>query len=115
MTNGSRGGGFAPHGNCATLCYMRGKADRVGVRELRQNLSVHLRRVRAGATLEVTEHGRPVAVLAPLPPPTTALARLIAAGRATPARGDLLALGPPRGRPSTRVSDALRELRRDER
>jgi prevent-host-death family protein len=97
------------------MCYMGVKANRVGVRELRQNLSVHLRRVRGGVTLEVTEHGRPVAVLAPLPPPATTLARLIAAGRATPAKGDLLKLGPPRGRPSTRVSDALRELRRDER
>jgi len=91
------------------------KSNRVGIRDLRQNLSVHLRRVRAGATLEVTEHGRPVAVLAPLPRPATMVQRLIASGRATPAKGDLLKLGAPRGRPSTRVSDALRELRRDER
>jgi prevent-host-death family protein len=39
---------------------------RVGVRELRQNLSVYLRRVQAGETLEVTEHGRPVARLEPM-------------------------------------------------
>jgi prevent-host-death family protein len=106
---------FRPSTGCATVCYMRAKTNRVGIRELRQNLSVHLRRVRAGVTLEVTEHGRPVAVLAPLPQPTTALARLIASGRATPAKGDLLKLGVPPGRPSTRASDALRELRRDER
>ena len=36
---------------------------RVGVRELRQNLSVYLDRVKAGETLEVTEHGHPVARL----------------------------------------------------
>ncbi|MBI3767669.1 MAG: type II toxin-antitoxin system prevent-host-death family antitoxin [Deltaproteobacteria bacterium] len=97
------------------MCYVAATTNRVGVRALRQNLSVHLRRVRAGATLEVTEHGRPVAVLAPLPRPTTALAHLIAAGRATPAKDDLLKLAPPRGRPSTRVGNALRALRRDER
>jgi prevent-host-death family protein len=33
--------------------------DRVGVRELRQNLSVYLRRVARGESLEVTERGRP--------------------------------------------------------
>jgi prevent-host-death family protein len=40
--------------------------ERVGVRELRQNLSVYLRRVRSGESLEVTERGRPVAVLQPI-------------------------------------------------
>jgi prevent-host-death family protein len=92
------------------------KAGRVGVRELRQNLSVYLDRVKAGEVLEVTEHGQAVALLTPLPGPATALERLIAAGRATPAAGDLLALGPPLGRrPARRASQALDELRRDER
>ena len=40
--------------------------SRVGVRELRQNLSVNLRRVKDGESLEVTEQGRPVARLIPL-------------------------------------------------
>ena len=39
----------------------------VGVRELRQNLSVYLRRVEAGESLPVTDRGRPVALLGPLP------------------------------------------------
>jgi prevent-host-death family protein len=34
---------------------------RVGVRELRQNLSKYLRRVERGERLEVTEHGPPQA------------------------------------------------------
>jgi prevent-host-death family protein len=38
----------------------------VGVRELRQNLSRYLDRVKAGETLIVTEHGREVARLVPL-------------------------------------------------
>jgi len=92
---------------------MRAKKRQVGIRELRQNLSVHLRRVRAGETLEVTEHGRSVAILAPVHEASTALERLIASGRATAPAGDLLDLGPPLVRPSLRVSRALREVRRE--
>jgi prevent-host-death family protein len=39
----------------------------VGVRELRQRASELLRRVEAGETIEITDRGRPVARLAPLP------------------------------------------------
>jgi prevent-host-death family protein len=38
-------------------------SDAVGVRELRQNLSKYLDRVKAGEDLVVTEHGREVARL----------------------------------------------------
>ncbi|MBI1735746.1 MAG: type II toxin-antitoxin system prevent-host-death family antitoxin [Candidatus Rokubacteria bacterium] len=88
-------------------------SGRVGVRELRQSLSVYLRRVAAGETLQVTEHGRPVAILAPLPAAATALERLVAAGRATPPRGDLRDLGAPTGQASRRVSSALEADRAD--
>jgi prevent-host-death family protein len=80
---------------------------RVGIRELRQNLSKYIRRVERGERLEVTEHGRPVAVLVPLGEPEGPLARLVAAGRVAPPRRDLLDLLPPKGRPSTRTSEAL--------
>jgi antitoxin (DNA-binding transcriptional repressor) of toxin-antitoxin stability system len=95
------------------MCYMRyPKGDPVGVRELRQNLSVYLRRVKAGATLDVKERGHRVAVLAPAAAGSTALERLIAAGRATAATGDLLAVGVPRGRrASRRATRALSRLR----
>ena len=83
------------------------EARQVGIRELRQNLSKYLRRVERGERLEVTEHGRPVAVLAPLGEPEGPLARLMAAGRVTPPRTDLLELLPPRGKISTRTSEAL--------
>lgn len=57
---------------------------RVGVRELRQNLSVYLERVKAGETLNVTEYGQVVALLAPLPAERlTTLERLAREGRAT--------------------------------
>jgi prevent-host-death family protein len=65
---------------------------RVGVRELRQNLSVYLDRVKEGEILEVTEHGHAVALLTPLPRSTmSTLDRLIAEGRVTPGSGDLMA------------------------
>ncbi len=84
------------------------------MRELRQNLSVYLRQVKAGEILEVKERGHRVAVLAPASAKATALDRLIAAGRATAAAGDLLDLGPPRGkRPSRKASRALAKLREE--
>ena len=91
------------------MCYMDER--RVGVRELHQNLSVYLRRVQRGERLEVTEHGRPVAVLGPIGGSAGPLDRLVAAGRVLPPAGDLMELLPPKGRPSTRVSEALLDER----
>jgi prevent-host-death family protein len=85
---------------------------RVGVRELRQNLSVYLRRVKDGESLEVTEHGVPVARLEPR---RTArmpvLDRLIAEGRATPATRQHRDLPPPPEIPGRPLSEILREMR----
>ncbi|MEX0990681.1 MAG: type II toxin-antitoxin system prevent-host-death family antitoxin [Actinomycetota bacterium] len=90
------------------------EGSRVGVRELRQNLSKYLRLVERGETLEVTERGHPVALLAPLPPTgTTVIDRLVAAGRATRATRSLDDLPAPQGAISTRGTDALREQRED--
>lgn len=88
----------------------------IGVRELRQNLSVHLRRVVAGAVLEVTDRGRPVAVLAPLPETATPLQRLILEGRIVQvATRNLADLGPPLDInlrvPLSKILDELREDR----
>ncbi len=46
---------------CAIMCYMA----TIGVRELRQNASQYLERVRAGETIEVSVRGRVVARLVP--------------------------------------------------
>ena len=54
-------------------------ANEVGVRELRQNLSVYLDRVKAGEELTVTERGVPVARLTQLPK-RSALQQMIDAG-----------------------------------
>jgi prevent-host-death family protein len=40
------------------MCYMPSRSSTVGVRELRQNLSIYLARVKKGRALTVTEHGR---------------------------------------------------------
>jgi prevent-host-death family protein len=99
------------------MCYMEPLIDtaRVGVRELRQNLSVYLARIARGETLEVTDRGLPVAILAPLPKHVSVLDRLRADGRVTPARGDLLALKRPRMAVSRRGSRLLAIQRRDRR
>jgi len=70
------------------MCYiMRENLGTVGVRELRQNLSVYLDRIKKGEALTVTEHGTAVAILRPMPAAPTVLARLVAEGRTTvPAR-----------------------------
>jgi prevent-host-death family protein len=91
--------------------YMKGRR-RLGVRAMRQNLSVYLRRVESGETFEVTARGRPVAVLAPVESGRTPIELLVASGRASLPEGDLLELGPPsRSGRSGRLSRALQEQR----
>lgn len=90
------------------MCYM---AARVGIRDLRQNLSVYIRRVIRGETFQVTDRGRAVAVLAPIGESSSAIEQLIATGRAVPSKGPLAEVLPPGGKTSTRLSDALRAER----
>lgn len=86
--------------------------DQVGVRELRQNLSVYLRRVEAGERLEVTDHGRPVANLEPIPrEELTGLDLMEAEGLITPARTDHRTLQPPPSIPGRPLSEILQEMR----
>lgn len=88
----------------------------VGVRELRQRASELLRRVAAGETIEVTDRGRPVALLSPLPE-VGPLERLRLAGEVEPGQGDLADLAPPlRLEPGQEApSTVLERLRADER
>lgn len=88
----------------------------VGVRELRQRASELLRRVEQGETIQVTDRGRPIALLSP-PPAGSPLDRLRALGDVDPATGDFddlpdpLVLGPGIESPTA----ALDRLRRNER
>ncbi len=88
----------------------------VGVRELRQRASDLLRLVEAGETVEITDRGRPVAVLAPLPE-AGGLERLRAAGDVTPASGAIADLPTPLvvDESGPTASEVLADLRRDER
>ena len=91
--------------------YMKSRR-RLGVRAMRQNLSVYLRRVGSGETFEVTARGRPVAVLGPIEDGLTPIERLVASGRASRPEGDLPELGPPPKLGRARgLSEALQEQR----
>lgn len=87
----------------------------VGIRELRQRASELLRRVADGERIEITDRGRPVAVLAPLP--EDPVERLIAAGDLQAGEGDIADLPEPLSVPAGAElpSAALARLRRDER
>jgi prevent-host-death family protein len=88
---------------------------RAGIRELRQNASMLVRRVIEGETIEITKRGRPVARIVPLHD-RSVLDQMVAEGRATPARGDLLKLKPfPPISGKRPLSEMLTDLRADER
>ncbi len=89
------------------------RPERVGVRELRQNLSVYLRRVREeGRAYEVTERGEPVARLTPLADrPATILEQMILDGRATAPTRAWQDLPPPVTLRGRRLSEILQEMR----
>ncbi len=90
--------------------------DIIGIRELRQHASKYIDRVRRGNTIKVTDRGRPVALLVPIPE-SGVIERLTQEGRLSEAAGNLFELGPPlaptEGLPSP--SQILREMREDER
>jgi prevent-host-death family protein len=58
--------------------------DTVGIRELKTHLSRHLKRVRSGARLLVTERGRSIATIIPVEAPADVdwAHQLVAEGRA---------------------------------
>ena len=86
----------------------------VGVRELKNRLSHHLKRVRAGAHLVVTERGRPIATLGPVEEPVDLawLHRLVAAGRVHWSGGKPTGSKNPPRVPGQRASDIVLEDRR---
>jgi len=88
----------------------------VGVRELRQRASELLRRVQSGETFEVTDRGRPVALLGPIQD-RRPLERLRETGDLGPSNGDLGDLPEPLKLPRGQEppSQVLDRLRRDER
>jgi prevent-host-death family protein len=89
-------------------------SETVGVAELRQNLSVYLRKIAAGERFVVTDRNRPVAMLGPVPNTESRLDQLIAEGKVKPPkrRGPLpepLPLEP--GEDPEALTRALEEVR----
>ena len=91
--------------------------ERVGIRELRENLRRYLQRAAGGDAFEVTEFGRPIARLGPLPDRGGRLVRLVADGRVTPARRRPDQLPPARavGSPTSATEALLAERAGDRR
>lgn len=88
--------------------------EEVGVRELRQQASALLQRVATGVTIQITNHGHPVAQLVPVGDQRASRADLIASGELQPGRGELLDVEPvaaPAG--STSTEELLAEQRAD--
>ncbi len=88
--------------------------DTVGIRELKAHLSRHLKRVRSGSSLIVTERGRSIATISPVEPSVEVAwaHRLVAEGRAQWSGGKPAGHPrPPRATAGRTVSDAVLEDR----
>lgn len=83
----------------------------IGIRALKQNASAIVARAAAGEVIVVTDRGRPVAQLSPLP--SGRLAAMLQSGQARGARRPITELPAPRHAGS--VTDALLAMRDDER
>jgi prevent-host-death family protein len=83
----------------------------VGIRALKQNASAVVADAAAGDTVTITDRGRPVAQLTPIP--ASPLERMIGSGRARAPRRDIRRLPTPR--PGPGLSDELAAMRDAER
>ena len=79
----------------------------VGIRDLRDNLSRHLKTVKDGGEITVTEHGKPIAKLVPFGG-MSKFDQMVAAGRITPASRPKMPL-PPALPSEGGVSDLIEE------
>jgi prevent-host-death family protein len=90
--------------------------ERVGIRELRDNLKDYLERVELGGTIEITKNGRTIGMIVPKPSGDP-VDRLVAEGRLIPPRSGSGSIRLPRRvRPSPSASssgEVLDELRTD--
>lgn len=87
----------------------------IGIRALKQNASKVVARAKAGESITITEHGRPVARLVPLG--RSRIDEMVEAGVATAPEGRLRDLPKParriKGQPS--ATETLEQMRHDER
>ncbi|QEO09765.1 type II toxin-antitoxin system Phd/YefM family antitoxin [Protaetiibacter larvae] len=85
--------------------------EQIGIRALKQNASAVVARVAAGESLVITDRGRAVAQLVPLP--ATPIERMLADGTASAPARDIRTLSAPAAGPD--LSASLREQRDEER
>lgn len=87
----------------------------VGIRALKQNASQVVARAAAGEVVTITDRGRPVAQLVPVP--AGRVAALIASGQARLAKGSLASLGTPAetGSQQPALSEVVAAMRGEER
>lgn len=85
----------------------------VGIRALKQNASAVVAEAAGGEPVTITDRGRPVAQLVPLP--TSCLDALVSAGGARRATRRFADLGPPPRTSGPALSEVLAAMRDDER
>lgn len=80
-----------------TLCpVIDDDLERVGVRELRDNLKEYLEQVERGKTIEITKNGRTIGMLVPKRNDSDPVERLVAEGRLLPPRSGSSSIRLPR-------------------
>jgi prevent-host-death family protein len=84
----------------------------VGIRDLKNNLSRYIERVRAGDEIVVTDRGRPVARLSAVDRSTDRLAELVAAGVVRPPTRTTRRRPRSRIKPKESVSELVAQQRR---
>lgn len=87
--------------------------ERVGIREMRQNLSRYAQRARRGESFVITDRGSEVAQLGPAPTRASAVDRLVAERGARRGHGSLLDATPALAEPieGPASADVLAEIR----
>ncbi len=90
--------------------------ERVGIREMRQNLSRFAKRARGGESFVITDRGNEIAQLGPAPARASAIDRLVAERGARRGHGSLLDVldeleEPVPGPASSEVLDEIRAER----
>lgn len=101
--------------NCGHFSPILIAMEKVGIRELKTHLSRHLKRVRAGARLIVTERGRSIATINPIDAPADIewAHQMVAAGLARWSGGKPSgASNPVKLKGRRRASDVILEGRR---
>ena len=111
VTNDGRSVGIPAHPRAATTLHSATvkHMEQIGIRALKQNASAVVARAAAGEALIITDNGRAVAQIMPLP--TDRLSSLDQAGLLRTATATAAGIGPPIDHGGRPLGDALRDMR----